>query len=234
MSFKEIQQRCRQLANPKDAKFLQGFFKTGPGDYGEGDVFHGIRVPVSRKIARDYKHADLATVEQLLESKFHEERMIALFILTYLYEQSNPEQQSELCDYYLTKSHRINNWDLVDCSAHKILGNYLLKRNKQIIYDLSHSESLWEKRIAIVSTWTLIRDGQLQPTLRICKTLLTDEHDLIHKACGWMLRELGKKEPTLMESFLGNYYKKMPRTMLRYAIEKLPQAKRKAYLQGKV
>lgn len=217
-------------ANPEKAKILQGFFKTGPGEYGEGDLFLGITVPETRKIAKQYSNLNLNQIKKHLSSKFHEERLAALLILANNY-KNNPD---EIIQFYLNNTKNINNWDLVDLTADKILGNYLQDKDKGILYKLVKSQNIWERRISIISTFHFIKNNQFHDALEISKLLLSDKHDLIHKAVGWMLREIGKINKQVLEDFLGKYYKQMPRTMLRYAIEKFPEAKRKAYLNGKV
>lgn len=218
------------LENPEKKKILQKFFKTGPGQYGEGDIFLGISVPESRKIAKKYENLSLKDTEKLLNSKIHEERLVALLLLVQKFKKN--QEKKQIFGFYLKHSRKINNWDLVDLSAPKILGAYLLDRNKSILYKLSKSKNLWEKRIGIISTHTFIKNNQYKDTLKISEILLNDEHDLIHKAVGWMLREVGKKDLKTLETFLKKYYKRMPRTMLRYSIEKFPEKTRKSYLNN--
>lgn len=215
-------------ANPKKAKDCAWFFKTGKGEYGEGDVFLGITVPLQRKLAKKYKDLSLKHTEQLLSSKIHEHRLTALFILIDKYRKGDKE---EIVNLYLKNAKRVNNWDLVDSSAHHILGDYLLDKPRNILYKLAKSKNLWEKRIAIISTAAFINKNDFKDTLRISEILLNDDHDLIHKAVGWMLREVGKKDQSVEEKFLKKYHKTMPRTMLRYAIEKFSPAKRKFYMK---
>ncbi|MBS3071952.1 DNA alkylation repair protein [Candidatus Pacearchaeota archaeon] len=231
----KIRQEIKSLANPEKAKVLQGFFKTGKGEYGEGDVFLGITVPESRKLAIKYSNIPLNEIQSLLDSKIHEERLIALEILTHNYEKLTSEKSKEkIVKFYLSNTHFINNWDLVDTSASYILGNFLLDKDKSILYKLSGSENIWEKRIAIIATYAFIKKFQFQDTLNIAEILLQDKHDLIQKAVGWMLREMGKKDQKILEDFLKKHYKIMPRTMLRYAIEKFPEKQRKRYLSGNI
>jgi len=230
-----IRQEIKSLANQEKAKFLQKYFKTQPGEYGEGDIFLGLTVPEARKIAIKYKDLPLKEIQHLLDSKIHEERLIALEILTHNYEKSKSEKsKEEIVKFYLSNTKFINNWDLVDTSAPYILGNFLSNKDKSILYALAKSQDVWERRIAIVSTYTFIKNNQFKGTLAISEILLQDKHDLIQKAVGWMLREIGKKDKKILELFLKKYYKKMPRTMLRYAIEKFPEKQRKKYLKGKV
>ena len=229
-----LKKDLKKNSSKSKAKALQRFFKTGKGEYGEGDVFLGITVPQQRKIAEKYLALDISTLQSLLDSKVHEERLIALLILTDNFKSSNEERRYQILDFYLRNTKNINNWDLVDLSAHHILGNYLLNKPKDILFTLAKSQSLWEKRISIISTFAFIKDNQFDTSLEIAKILLNDSHDLIHKAVGWMLREIGKKDIKIEETFLKMHYKEMPRTMLRYSIEKFPEAKRKAYLNSKI
>jgi 3-methyladenine DNA glycosylase AlkD len=233
MSLKSIRQDLRKLASPEKAKISQRFFKTGKGQYGEGDVFLGITVPQSRKIAKKYYKLSFKETKQLLESKIHEERLIAILILVHLY-QTNEKLREDIVNFYLFHTTKINNWDLVDLSAHKILGAYLLDKDRKVLYKLAKSKNLWEKRIAIISTFHFIKNNQFKDTLKISEILLNDSHDLIHKAVGWMLREVGKKDLEVEEKFLKKHYKKMPRTMLRYAIERFEERKRLKYLRKEI
>ena len=220
----------RTLSDKKQAEILQRFFKTGKGQYGEGDIFLGIKVPIQRQACKKYD-LSLEAIQKLLNSKIHEHRLCALFALVTKYKKA--KNKKGIFQFYLKNAKRINNWDLVDLSAPNIVGNYLLDKDKKILYKLAKSKNLWKKRISIVSTFTLIRNNKLHDTLKISKILLKDKHDLIHKAVGWMLRELGKKDVKKLELFIQKNYKHMPRTMIRYAIEKFPEKKRKAYLKGK-
>lgn len=223
----------KKASNSEKAHLLQRFFKTGKGEYAEGDVFLGVVVPETRKIAIKHRDISLKDVESLLKSKIHEERLCALLLLVHNY-QRQPEKRNEIFDFYLKNTKYINNWDLVDLSAHKIVGAYLTDKDKSVLYKLVRSDNLWERRIAIISTFNFIRDNKFSDSIKIAEILLKDKHDLIHKAVGWMLREVGKKDISVLESFLKKHYKFMPRTMLRYAIEKFPEKQRKAYLNGKV
>ena len=227
----KLKQDLQKLADPEKAKTLQRFFKTGKGEYGEGDVFLGITVPEQRKTAK--KHSDLTfkDVLKLLSGKIHEHRLTALLILVIKYSKADETGKKEIVDFYLKNTKNINNWDLVDLSADKILGAYLIDKDKSILYKLVQSDNLWDRRIAIMATFHFIKNSQFKDTLKISGILLNDKHDLIHKAVGWMLREIGKREQATEEKFLIKYYKNMPRTMLRYATERFDENKRKFYLK---
>ena len=220
----------RKLKNPQKAKIYRRFFKTGKGEYGEGDVFIGLTVPQQRELAKKYVNLSFPDVKKLLSNKIHEYRLTGFFILVYKYEKGNQKEKKKIVDYYLSNVQHANNWDLIDCVADKILGNYLLDKDKKILYKFANSDSLWERRIAIISTFEFIKNNEFDDTLRISEILLNDKHDLIHKAVGWMLREVGKRNQSVEEKFLKKHYKKMPRTMLRYAIERFDENKRKKYL----
>ncbi|MBU2562748.1 MAG: DNA alkylation repair protein [Nanoarchaeota archaeon] len=230
--LKNLQKDLENLANPKQAEILQRFFKTGKGGYGEGDIFLGIKVPFQRKVAKNYSELGLNELQKLLNSKIHEHRLTGLIILENKYKKL--ENKKNIFDFYLKNTQKINNWDLVDLSAPNIIGDFLLDKDRDILVQLAKSQNLWEKRIAIVSTFSFIRNNQFKDTLKISEILLNDSHDLIHKAVGWMLREVGKKEVKVLEEFLKKHYKNMPRTMLRYAIEKFEEGRRKEYLLGEV
>lgn len=237
--IQELQKQTKQLHDPAKAKLLAGFFKTGKGQYGEGDTFYGITVPASRKIAKQYVSMSFEEVAQLLESKIHEERLIALLILVQQYTKADPDQKKAICTFYLRHTKHINNWDLVDLSAPRIVGMYLHDYNaekaKDILTKLAHSPNLWEKRIAMLSTLAFIVKGEAEPALTIADILLHEKHDLMHKAVGWMLREVGKRvSQDIEEDFLKTRYKTMPRTTLRYAIERFDEHHRKEYLTGVV
>jgi len=234
MTNQKIKKRLKQLANKEKAEVLQRFFKTGPGEYGEGDVFIGVKVPDLRKVAKVFQDIATEDVIVLLESAIHEERLLALLILVRKYVKGNETAKKRIYRLYLKKTKFINNWDLVDVTAHHIVGDYLMDKNKAPLYRLAKSEDLWERRIAILATFYFIKHGKYEETLKIAKILLTDKEDLIHKAVGWMLREIGKRDMILEEMFLQKHYKEMPRTMLRYAIEKFPEPKRQKYLKGKI
>jgi 3-methyladenine DNA glycosylase AlkD len=229
-----LKKELKNLENKEQAKNLQRFFKTGKGEYGEGDIFLGLKVPVQREIAKKYYDLDLKQLKKLIESKIHEHRLVALFILINKYKTTN--HKKIVTHFYLKNASKgyINNWDLVDLSAPKILGVHLLDKNnnRKILHKLAKSNNLWERRIAILSTFTFINKKDFKDALNIAKILMRDEHDLIHKAVGWMLREIGKRNLSIEENFLkkNNNYKKMPRTMLRYAIEKFPKNKKRFYM----
>jgi 3-methyladenine DNA glycosylase AlkD len=225
-----LKRELQQLADVEQQVVLQRFFKTGAGEYAEGDVFLGIKVPVLRKIAKKYASLSLTEIEQLLQSQFHEYRFLALVLLINRYYKAQASEQSELFEFYLSHIALINNWDLVDISAPHIIGEYLLNKPRDVLYQLAHSSYLWRKRIAIVATKTFIKYHQFQDTLQIAEILLADSHDLIYKAVGWMLREVGKRDQAMLESFLQQHASIMPRTMLRYAIEKFEPEKRRFYL----
>ncbi len=210
---------------------MSGFFKTGKGQYGEGDVFFGLTVPQQRIVAKKYKNLLLADIQTLLKSKIHEHRLIALIILAELYKKADEKIKKEIAKFYLRNTKFINNWDLVDLSAEKILGEHFMDRDKKIIYKLVKSKNIWERRIAVLTTFQFLKNHKFDDTLKVAELLLNDTHDLIHKATGWMLREVGKRDRATEEKFLLKHYKKMPRTMLRYAIEHFDEKKRKFYLK---
>jgi 3-methyladenine DNA glycosylase AlkD len=221
---------------PEGPRFLARFFKTGQGDYGHGDVFLGLTVPQSRKIAEQYADLSLVDIKKLLRSKIHEQRLVALLILVSQFTRAGAFRQTRIFRFYLAHSRLVNNWDLADLSADKIVGAYLFRRGSLgILEKFAGSSDLWQRRIAIVATFHFIKNGQSGPTLRIAKKLLRDQHDLIHKAVGWMLREVGKRcSQAEEERFLRKNYRKMPRTMLRYAIERFPRPLQRKYLAGKI
>jgi 3-methyladenine DNA glycosylase AlkD len=223
-----------KLKDPKRAEALSRFFKTGPGEYGEGDIFLGIKLPDLRAVAKKYSTLPLTEVGKLIRSRAHEERTVALAILVKQFEKGTDKDRQAIFDFYLRSTARINNWDLVDISAPRIVGAYLLNKEKHLLDKLARSQSLWEKRIAIIATAYFISQEKFSDTLRIAKILLNDKHDLIHKAVGWMLREVGKRSLSTEEGFLQKHYQKMPRTMLRYAIERFPEKRRQDYLKGRV
>lgn len=231
-ALREIRSTLEQVASKEDATNLQRYFKTGPGEYGEGDRFLGVRVGPLRKLAKKYRSLRLADVELLLSSPFHEERMLALLILVEQFQGGRPEEQKQIYDLYLRNLENINNWDLVDVSAPRIVGAHLKDRDRKRLYALARSSHLWSRRVAMMATLFFINHGDFDDSLKIAGLLLNDEHDLIHKAVGWMLREIGNRDRHVEEKFLASRYKKMPRTMLRYAIEKFPETKRKRYLNG--
>ncbi|MFH0836489.1 MAG: DNA alkylation repair protein [Candidatus Micrarchaeota archaeon] len=224
---KDVENELQTLADPAQAKNLQRFFKTGKGEYGEGDVFLGIKVPVQRGVASKFKELPLAEVKALLKSKVHEHRMVALFILVNRFEKTGEKERKEIVEVYLKNTANINNWDLIDLSAPKIIGSWLLDKDRRVLYKLAKSSSLWERRIAVLSCFMFIKHGEFKDALAIAELLLNDKHDLIHKAVGWMLREIGNKDLRVEEEFLKKHAKEMPRTMLRYAIEKFPETREK-------
>jgi 3-methyladenine DNA glycosylase AlkD len=227
-----IQQEVRFLADQEKASHAQRFFKTAPGEYGAGDKFLGVRVPVLRSLSKKHKNIPLPDAFSLLKSEFHEERLLALFILVLIFKKALEPDQEQIYDFYLSHTKYINNWDLVDSSAHLIVGPYLQQRDRSILSDLAKSQLLWDRRIAMLSTFHYIRQKDFGDALNIAEILLNDQEDLMHKAVGWMLREIGNRDLATEEVFLKKYYKNMPRTMLRYAIEKFEEEKRLRYLKG--
>lgn len=229
----QIITRLHEMADPEIAAHSQGFFKTGPGQYGEGDIFLGIRVPAIRKYVRECSNIAMEDVLELLASSFHEARLLALLIMVakFTTARSCVEQES-IYELYLAHTAHINNWDLVDCSAEYIVGAHLFHREREPIYLLARSESLWERRIAVISTFHFIRRNDFQDTMALAEMLLHDREDLIHKAAGWMLREVGKRSINVEMDFLDKNRLKIPRTMLRYAIERFPEDIRLSYLKG--
>jgi 3-methyladenine DNA glycosylase AlkD len=234
MSLQEIRARLRKLGDKERAKNSQWFFKTGPGEYGEGDRFLGIKVPELRKLAKEYHAITLSEVTQLLHSPIHEERLLALLILVRAFAKGDEHIKEKIYQLYLKNTRYINNWDLVDLSAVYIVGAFLMAKSKKTLYPLAKSNNMWERRIAILATFYFIKEGEFTDAMKIAHMLLSDKEDLIHKAVGWMLREVGKRHLATEERFLKEHYKKMPRTMLRYAIEKFPEAKRQRYLKGTI
>lgn len=235
MTTASPQQQLKKLANPKKAIDVARFFKTSKGEYGEGDVFLGITVPQIRTVAKQCKGLSLKEIQKLLQSKIHEERLLALIILVNQFKKADEDKQKQIFDLYLSNTKYINNWDLVDASAEYIIGSYLINRSKNILKTLAQSKLLWERRIAIIATFQFIKQKQHEHTFIIAKILLKDDHDLIHKAVGWMLREVGKRiSEAIEETFLQQHYQQMPRTMLRYAIERFDEKKRKKYLNGSI
>jgi 3-methyladenine DNA glycosylase AlkD len=231
--MKKVKRELRKVSDKERAKNLQWFFKTGKGQYGEGDVFLGIRVPQIREVAkRAVSRVSLEDVGKLLGSKYHEERLAGVLILVEKYKKVDEVNRKVIYDFYLANGKGVNNWDLVDLSAPNIVGNYLLhRRDRKVLYELTKSDNLWERRIAIVSTFAFIRDGQFGDTLKIAKILLKDKHDLIHKAVGWMLREVGKRDEKVLKKFLRDNYSGIPRTSLRYAIERFSAEERLGWLR---
>ncbi len=223
-------------ASSARAKVLARYFKTGPGEYGEGDVFMGVRVPDIRRVATRHKDMPLSDIAVLLESDIHEERMTALVILTLQYARGDEGRKKDAVDMYVAHTTRINNWDLVDVSVHKIIGAWVRAHSKEevLLKKWAKSAYIWERRMAIVATFHHIREGELSLTLTIADMLLKDTHDLIHKAVGWALREVGKKDEDVLREYIRTRYERMPRTTLRYAIERFPEKERKRYLAGNV
>ncbi len=231
---KQIIEKLLELGDSEIAAQSQRFFKTGKGEYGEGDQFFGIRVPIIRKCVKKFCSISLNETLEILKSPFHEARLLALLILVAKYSSANQRtEQQAIYRSYLSHTKFINNWDLVDSSAEHIVGAHLFSKDRKPIYRLIHSKTLWERRISVMSTFYFIKREDFSDTLAIAELLLNDREDLIHKAMGWMLREIGKRNRDIEEKFLSKHYKKMPRTMLRYAIEKLPEFDRQAYLHGK-
>ncbi len=229
-AHEQVKTELEKLSDPEHAMKLQGFFKTGEGEYGEGDFFLGVRVPDQRRIAKKYRCIPLTDVLALLQSRIHEHRLTALFILTEQFNRGDEEARRQIVDLYLSNTAYVNNWDLVDSSAHKILGVWLVDKARGVLYELAGSENLWERRISIISTFAFIKRGDLVDALALAEALVDDEHDLIHKASGWVLREVGKKDQSVLEEFLLEHFETMPRTMLRYAIERLPEERRRFYM----
>ncbi len=228
-----LKQALLQLANPERAIRTARFFKTGKGQYGEGDIFIGISNPQVQALVKEYwKSMNLSDIQELINDPIHELRFAGLLILVAKFSKSSPFQQQEIVDFYLKNVSQINNWDLVDCSAYKILGKFFLNKDRQILYDLADSGHLWSERIAVVSTLEFIKNGQFSDIFKLSEKFLTHTHDLMHKACGWMLREVGKRDELVLEEFLDEHLQNMPRTMLRYAIERMEEGKRLRYLKG--
>jgi len=234
VTVKEVQKTLRRLANPEIAAHSLHFMKSGKGEYGEGDKFLGIRTPVLRACLKENNTLSTGEAFTLLGSKYHEERWFALQLLVRKFHKGTANEKKTIYDRYLQNTEFANNWDLVDCSAHKIIGPYLEIRSRRPLYRLAKSRSLWERRIAIMSTFHFIRMNDFNDAFKISKILLNDKEHLVHKAVGWMLREVGNRDQAAEKQFLNKYYRQMPRTMLRYAIEKFPEKARKSYLGGEV
>ena len=235
-SYKNVISDLQKMADPEKAISSKRFFKTGKGEYGEGDEFLGISVPNMQKVAKKYINLDLNNIKILLENKYHEVRVAALTIITYKFEDfqkdKNENELKNIYNFYLENTQYINNWDLVDLSCYKIVGAYLLDKDRSVLYKLAISKSLWERRIAIVSTFAFIRNGEYEDTIKICEILLNDKQELIHKATGWMLREAGKKiNKDLLINFLDIHRGNMPRIMLRYSIERLSTDEKSFYMK---
>ncbi len=233
MALKDLRNQMQVLADPDRAKINSRFFKTGSDGYCTAEEFIGIRIPELRKLVKEHAPLPLEEVEQLLQSEIHEERFIALLFMVDQYGKGNEKTKKAIYDLYLANLQWVNNWDLIDTSADKIVGAYHNQRSRKLLYKFARSKSLWERRIAILASFDYIRNNDFQDTLQISEILLQEE-DLIHKAVGWMLREVGKRDRDVLDAFLRQHYQIMPRTMLRYAIEKHPETVRKQYLQGKI
>jgi len=232
MQAKDLIAELNKYASDSDAAFLQRFFKTGPGEYGEGDIFIGVRVPDSRKICKQYKKLPLVEVQKLLESEIHEHRLAGIYILCYKFKTASEAEKQQFYDLYMMElaNYKINSWDIVDMSCSTLVGQYLLDKKRDILYNLAKSENLWERRVSIISTSAYIRLGDASTTLDIADILLHDKHDLIQKAVGWMLREVGKRiDKDILTGYLEENAATMPRTMLRYACEKLTKEQRSYY-----
>lgn len=224
----------RAKANPEIAEHAARFFKTAKGEYGEGDRFHGVRVPVVRALVKDFRDAPLRSVVSLLKSPWHEERLFAVLLMAEQYKRGDADKRQSIFDAYLENRAFMNNWDIVDSSAHKIVAPHLEEGSRDLLYELASAASIWDRRIAMMATYHYIKRDDYADTLKLARILRDDEHDLIHKIVGWMLREVGNRDRAIEERFLKQHYKNMPRTMLRYAIEKFPEARRKAYLNGTI
>jgi len=231
----QIEKEIEEHKNEKKAELLQRFFKTGKGEYGEGDIFYGIMVPIQREIVKQFSDLSFNDLQTLLNTKIHEKRLIALLILVKQFEKANKikdeKKQKEIFEFYLKNVRNINNWDLVDLSAPRICGIYLLDKDKSILYKLASSNNLWEKRISILSTFWFIKENKFEDAIKLAELFLKEKHDLMHKAVGWMLREIGKKDKQVLINFLNKHYKNMPRTMLRYSLERLSEKEKKFYMK---
>ena len=234
MTYLKLKKMLREASDKDQADILKRFFKTGKDEYGEGDLFLGIKVPVIRKIIKENSDLTRNEIGTLIKSEFHEERLAALLLSVNNFLKAGPKEKKEIYQFYIKNRERINNWDLIDLSAPSIIGAYMFDKDKSVLFELAASESLWDKRIAVLSTFYFIKQKKYGTTLQLAEILLTDTADLIQKAVGWMLREIGKRDLKTEERFLNKYYKRMPRTMLRYAIEKFPQEKRQDYLKGRI
>jgi 3-methyladenine DNA glycosylase AlkD len=232
LTLSDLRRELEAASDAKRAKNLAWFFKSGKGEYGEGDKFCGITVPALRKIASRYRHLNLSDIRKLLGSEIHEHRLAALLILVDQYQRGTAELRNDIFDFYLANTRYINNWDLVDASARDIVGEHLVSRSRKVLFALAKSSDLWERRIAIIATHAFIRRGDLADTFKASELLLGDPHDLIHKAVGWMLREAGKQSERQLIDFIKTHYSSMPRTTLRYAIERMPETVRRRHLRG--
>lgn len=229
----DVIEELKKLADPQKAKLLQGYFKTGPGQYGAGDVFLGIAVPTQRKVARVHTNLPLLELKKLLNSRIHEQRFTALEILAVKYDQATDREKKKIVEFYLKHKRYVNNWDLVDTSAPYILGEWLRNTDRSVLYELAQSKQLWDRRIAMIATYIFVRHNDFDDTFRLAEILLHDDQDLIHKAVGWMLREVGKRSIQPLEKFLDRHAADMPRTTLRYAIERLPKDQQQHYMKRK-
>lgn len=234
LSAASVTRELKALGTPAKQKSSLRFFKTGEGQYGYGDLFYGVTVPEQRRIAKHYRMLPLPEIEKLLRNKIHECRLTALFILSDRYQKASAQEKEKIADFYLKNIESVNNWDLVDSSAPYLLGEHLKNRDRSVLYELAQSENMWERRIAIMATFSFIRNGEFKDALEIAEILVSDMHDLMHKAVGWMLREVGKRSLPHEVRFLNKHANIMPRTMLRYALEKFPETFRKKYLKMKV
>jgi 3-methyladenine DNA glycosylase AlkD len=232
MTANDVRVKLKSLGSPERAEMSKRYFKTGPGQYGEGDIFYGSSATEMRGLARDYQALAEDEILKLLRSPFHEERAVALLIFVRRFAKADRSLRQRIYELYLAHTAFINNWDLVDASAPHVVGAYLADKSRRPLYRLVSSKSLWERRISIVSTFQFIRQNDFSDTLALSQRLLADKEDLIHKAAGWMLREVGKRDGDAARTFLAEHYQRMPRTMLRYAIERFPEAERQAYLKG--
>jgi len=230
----QIKQDLQKLANPEQAKILQRFFKTGKGEYGEGDVFLGIKVPEQRKVAKKHLDISLSELQELVQSKYHEHRLTGFMMIEYKFQKAekknDKKEQEELYDFFIKNKEYANNWDIIDVTTPKVVGKYLFDKDRAILYKLAKSKSIWDRRIAVLATFWFIYKNDFFDSIKIAEILVDDKHDLIHKAVGWMLREVGKRDQAVEEKFLDRHYKTMPRMMLRYALERLPEDRRKHYM----
>ena len=233
MTAEEVRKDINHIANPDKAQILQRFFKTGPGQYGEGDIFWGIQVPHTREIVKRYRNLPLAEIGLLIADPVHEVRMAGALLLVENYKMADQSDKERCYNFYISQAKRFNNWDLVDLTCPQVVGAWLLDKDRQQLYDFAYSSNLWEQRISIISTFYFLRKGDFKDTFETAKILLNHPHDLIHKAVGWMLREVGKRNQNAETEFLteNDRFRKMPRTMLRYAIEKYPEDQRQAFLK---
>jgi 3-methyladenine DNA glycosylase AlkD len=234
MTAKDVERELNAHENPADAEFLQRFFKTGKGQYGEGDVFIGLRVPQTRLITKKYRDLPLPEIEKLLDSPIHEHRLAAVIIMAERAKRAQRDDKKDLYDLYLRRIDRMNNWDIIDISCGHVVGGYLLDKPRDILYKLARSKVMWERRVAIISTSRFIAQGDLDDTFKLAELLLDDNEDLIHKASGWMLREAGKKDEARLKDFLDQHAATMPRTMLRYSLEKLHPTDKAHYMTAKL